>query len=526
MNATPLPASPSLWPRIGGTPDSASSRRLWRALAHPAKRPAALQGADAFGDALRGWIENRRASLLDWKRADAVITLARTFEGHSSTAFSDHAESAREAVITGRDTPEAVDLALATAYEAVRRVTGLRLHREQVMGALVMTRGCCAELATGEGKTLTAVLAATPDAWVGRGLHVVTVNDYLARRDAEITGDAYRVLGITVGCVQETSTQPQRRAAYAKDVTYAADKQVIFDYLRDTLAAPLRARLTPLLLGDLTSETDGEEACAWTRRVVQRGHHAAIVDEADSVLIDDAVTPAIISGRPEDDESVEHYRIAARIADRLKADHDYKPDPETKRVSLTDRGRASLVEWAGELPPFWRGPRRREELLTLALAAKEHYLRGRDYIVRDGTVQIVDRSTGRVLPGRQWQFGVHQSVEAKEGVPVTREAAATARVSYQSYFRRYARLSGMSGTCREVADELWKWYRLPVARVPTHRPVARVHEPDRFSMTEEEKLRAVVERVERESTAAARCSSAPGASDHPRFWAPCSAPEG
>jgi preprotein translocase subunit SecA len=229
--------------------------------------------------------------------------------------------------------------------------------------------------------------------------------------------------------------------------------------------------------------------------VLQRGLHAAIVDEADSILIDEAVTPAIVALQtkaPEAEASnwggEEHYRTAARIAGTLTAGRHYTADPRPRRIEMTESGREALAEAAASLPPFWAGPRRREELLVQALTVKEFYHQGEDYIIREGKVAIVDRSTGRVLEGRQWQLGIHQAVEAKEGLEVTGARTTSARTSYQRFFQRYQRLGGMTGTAWEVRHELWRDYRLPVVRIPTHRPVARVHARDRVLMTESDKF--------------------------------------
>ena len=234
---------------------------------------------------------------------------------------------------------------------------------------------------------------------------------------------------------------------------------------------------------------------AWGRKVVQRGLFAAIVDEADSVLIDDSVTPAIISAPTGEAPGQEHLVVAAELARQMNPPEDYTVDTRLRKVKMTDAGRERLAALSERLPPFWAGPRRREELLVQALYAKELYKRGEEYVIKDGGVLIVDRSTGRILPGRQWQLGVHQAVEAKEGLKLTAENVAVARSSYQTFFQKYRRLSGMTGTAHEVAREMWAWYRLPVVRVPTHKPVARTKARDRVLANEDQKLAAAVDRV-------------------------------
>jgi preprotein translocase subunit SecA len=491
------------------------SDRLWAALVPVGRRRQPTRGADVFGEYVLGVARRWRARRLDWSRAERIEARAEVLGAQGERAFDAAIAEARDRLMVSAGDASAVDEAFAVGYEALRRELGLSLHRVQVLAALAMHEGCCAELATGEGKTVTAILPAALAGWTGRGVHVITVNDYLARRDAETTRGVYKRLGLRVGVIQETISNDERREAYAADVTYSSDKQVIFDYLRDRLLAPLSPRLTPLLLDEVfgggwrergslglgDGEGGGSSAARasvdWSRRVVQRGLHAAIVDEADSVLVDDAVTPAIISGEAEGRESTNAgvFRLGAHVARELKEGEDYRVDRELRRVTLTEAGKGTLARMAESFPPFWAGPRRREELAQQALTAKELYRLGDDYVIRDGAIQLVDRSTGRILPGRQWQLGMHQAVEAKEGLAITPERRTTSRSSYQAFFQRYRRLAGMTGTAREVASELWRWYRLPVVRIPTHKPVIRVQHADRAFVTMEEKFKAVAERT-------------------------------
>lgn len=473
-------------------------RRLWSFLAAPGERREPLRGADVFGARASGFAARARARRLDPARVERILSLGAALRDHSAAAFASHVEGVRELAVLRHDDVDAVDRAFAAGFEAVRRATALSLHPVQVHAALAMSRGCCAELATGEGKTITAILPAALDAWQGRGVHVLTVNDYLAQRDAETTKEAYRLLDVRVGVLSDGMPPPERRAAYNADVTYAADKQVIFDYLRDRLVSPLAPRLAGLLLSELAPEA--KEKDRWGERVVQRGLYSAIVDEADSILVDEAVTPAIISSAKGQAEAggAEHFRLAAMLADRFEEGRDYTIDHVQRRVRLTPVGRAALATMAAHLPAFWAGPRRSEELLTTAIGARVLYMRGRDYLVRDGEVLIVDRSTGRALPGRQWQLGIHQAVEAKEGLPVSADSGPVARISYRGFIQRYRRVSGMTGTAAEVAHELWEAYQLPVVRVPTHKPVVREEPPDQVFHTRQEKLEALAVRVEQE----------------------------
>lgn len=478
-----------------GSESAPASRRLWEQLSHPTRRTPPPTGPDVLGAWVKGVSERRKLRYDRRARAEGIIARSDEFRDVSDAVLTDAVESARDAVLLGY-TQAAVDQAFAVTREAIRRELGLSLYPEQVIGGLIMAEGACAEMATGEGKTVTAILPTALFGWSGRGVHVLTVNDYLAARDAEITSPVYRRLGMSVGVVIDATKRTDRRAAYDADITYAADKQIVFDYLRDRLAAPPGATLSGSILRSMTEENEP----GWMSQVVHRGFHAVIVDEADSVLIDEAATPAIIAAEElsegsGEDPSGRHHMIAAEIACSLAPEEDYKVDRKLRHVELTDEGRERLREMTGQLPAFWTGPRRSEELVRTALVAKEIQVLGDDYIIRDGKVEIVDRSTGRVLEGRQWQMGLHQAVEAKEGLDPTRARRTSTRISYARFFQQYRHIAGMSGTLREVADELWRTYNLSVVRVPTHRPVIRDERRDVVYTTEQDKLEAVVQRV-------------------------------
>ncbi len=475
---------------------AASTQRLWRPFSYRPPRPHEVKELDRYNETLIG--AARRAM---WSRrrlraaADRVVHLSDSFMRLSEAALDEEIETAREAARRGRRDHEARTHAFAVVREAVRRTIGLRLFVEQVMGAWVMEDGCLAEMATGEGKTVTACLTAAVQGWMGYGAHVVTVNDYLARRDAELNGPVYKRLGLSVGVVQDQSRPGERLEAYARDITYITDQQLIFDYLRDKLHAPLQPRVSSLLLDEVTDTAMSGPRELWTNRIVQRGLYSAIIDEADSVLIDQATTPAIIGAEGGEDKSAQYYYTAAELALKLRRGEHYAVDLQQHRVDLTDAGRERLAEIADALPPFWSGPRRRAELVTQALVARELYHLEDHYIVRDGDVHIVDPQTGRVLEGRQWQLGLHQAVQAKEGLKVTAARETMARISYQRFFQLYRRRSGMTGTAWEVRKEMWSIYRLPVVRIPTHKPMIRRHLPDRMFLDRESKFRAVADRV-------------------------------
>ncbi|BCS96175.1 hypothetical protein DSLASN_18070 [Desulfoluna limicola] len=377
----------------------------------------------------------------------------------------------------------------ALIREMSQRTLGMRPFDVQVMGAWAMISGMVAEMETGEGKTLTATLAAGTAALAGLPVHVISVNDYLTQRDAELTRPLYEALGLSVGCVTQEKTPHERRLAYGCDITYCTNKDVVFDYLRDTMR--LRERTHPLLRqADQLCDPGSEGAT-----LHQRGLCFAIVDEADSVLIDEARTPLIISGESGGEAEEQFLRQALALAETLVKDRDYLVDPGRRTISLTESGKA-LVKGAGRaLGPLWQGTVRREEAVGKALSATFLFHRDEHYLVDEGTVQIIDEFTGRVMPDRSWEKGLHQLIEIKEGCDLTRQRETLARISYQRFFRRYLRLSGMTGTAREVKRELWSVYRLPVVKIPPNRPPRRKMSGDRIYRTREEKYETVVDRV-------------------------------
>jgi len=389
-----------------------------------------------------------------------------------------------------RDTDQDWCRAFALVREVASRQIGQMPYPVQLMGAWAIAAGCVAEMATGEGKTLTATMPATVAAWRGRGCHIVTVNDYLAKRDAEWMGPIYRFCGLTVGYIEQGMEGRDRRAAYAADVTYCTNKEVCADFLRDRL---ILARLggRPVWLDNLIGGTniDGQ--------LVQRGLFFAIVDEADSVLIDEAVTPLIISSQRGDDQQVEAFRQAADLASGLQEGIDYHVDVQHQDIELTDEGIAHLEELASGLGGIWRVARCRQELAIKALMAREIYGRDRQYIVDQDKVVIVDDFTGRLMPDRQWRDGLHQAVEAKEKVEVTAPKETLARVSFQRFFRLYRSLAGMTGTAKEAAGEFWLIYGLPVAVIPPNRPCIRQYWPDVVLATEQEKWGWIVREIVR-----------------------------
>src|SRR5438477_251015 len=380
--------------------------------------------------------------------------------------------------------------AFALVREASRRVLRMRHFDEQLVGGAVLHTGKIAEMKTGEGKTLVATLPAYLNALEGKGVHVVTVNDYLARRDSEWMGRIYRFLGMTVGVIQHDLKDDERQIAYSADITYGTNNEFGFDYLRDNMKFELA-------------------------HYVQRGHHYAIVDEVDSILIDEARTPLIISGPAE--ESTDLYYEVDRIIPRLKAGAvtrgdtkaeerealeatgDYIKDEKHKTVTLTESGMAKAEELlAGELEPGGLyDPANMPFLHHVNQALRAHVLfhRDVDYMVKDGEVVIVDEFTGRLMPGRRWSDGLHQAVEAKEKVKIERENQTLATVTFQNYFRKSKKLAGMTGTADTEAEEFAKIYNLDVVVIPPNRTLRRVENPDLVYRTEKEKWDAIVTEI-------------------------------
>jgi preprotein translocase subunit SecA len=382
--------------------------------------------------------------------------------------------------------PDDIALCFALIREAAGRILNQRHYDVQLIGGYALLRGMIAEMDTGEGKTLTVTLAAITAAFCGMPVHIVTVNDYLAQRDAEVLGPLYAFFGVTVGCVVEGMSRDERRAAYASDVTYCTNKELAFDYLRDILALGRRRGHLRFKIGALTGSDDV------TSRVVLRGLHFAIVDEADSVLVDEARTPLILSQEANAEGQAELYRQALEVARTLTAGRDYTIWGDDRSVQLTSHAVDQLRELADIFGGPWRNRVHREELIIQALTAIHLMRRDEHYIVREDKVQIVDEYTGRVMADRFWTDGLHQMIELKESCPMSGTRLTLARMTYQRFFRRYRRLSGLSGTAREIGSELWCVYRLAIAQIPPNRPSRRKAVPAVVARDLETKWRLVV----------------------------------
>lgn len=381
--------------------------------------------------------------------------------------------------------------AFALVREAARRTTGMAQFPVQLMGGIALFEGHIAEMQTGEGKTLTAVGPTFLRALAGRGCHVITVNDYLANRDADHMGVIYQTLGLSVGKILTEMEPDDRRANYAKDVTYGTAKEFGFDFLRDRLRSggmdKLVDRSRPMKTGPETGEAP-----------VQRGHYFALVDEADSILIDEARTPLIIGlMRHNDPAMVNLFRWSRMTASQLQRNVDFDYRIDRKEARLTDQGCRRVLLTAKPRLIEAIDMDRIYDAVEKALVARLGFLRDRDYVVADEKIVIVDESTGRALDGRKWQDGLHQAVEAQEQVPITALTGQAARVTVQSYFRQYTHLAGMTGTATAVASELRKTYSLKVARIPTNRPCIRQQYPSRVFRTLKAKWEAAADETAR-----------------------------
>ncbi len=406
------------------------------------------------------------------KKVEAIVGQVNGLEPEIS-ALSDEelvSETAtfREQLERGATADDILPRAFAVVREVARRLLGERAYDVQVTGAVVLHRGGVAEMKTGEGKTLAATMPVYLNALSGQGVHVVTVNDYLARRDSEWMGQVYRFLGLEVGTIVPGLNYEQRREAYGCDITYGTNNEFGFDYLRDNMA------VSP-------------------KQLVQRELHYAIVDEVDSVLIDEARTPLIISGVPR--KSAGTYMKLARIARRLKPEEHYTVDEKAGTVLPTDEGIAQVEESLGIENLFDPENIEYSHSLNQALKAKELRKRDRDYVIQDGQVVIIDQFTGRMMAGRRYGDGLHQAIEAREGVEIREETQTLATITLQNYYRMYDKLAGMTGTAATEADELHEIYGLDVVVIPTNRPMVREDLPDAVYRSTEAKMQAVVEDI-------------------------------
>ena len=370
-----------------------------------------------------------------------------------------------------------------------RQILGMFPFDVQVMGAKVILDGKVAEMNPGEGKTLTASLAAATMALAGVPVHVISVNDYLTARDADLLEPLYNSLGLSVGTIVQGMSPEERRQAYLCDITYCTNNEVTFDYLKDTITLGGAHNPAHLHAESLCEKNDR------AKKLLLRGLHFAIVDEADSVLIDEARTPLIISRQTDNTEEQQTLQQALDIIDQLVEGEDYKLDSQKGIVTLLDQGKYKVSDLTMDLGPLWVSLVRREELIKKALTARYLFRRDEHYLVQDGKVQIIDQYTGRLMPDRSWEGGLQQLIELEEDCETSFQNETIARISYQRFFRRYLRLGGMTGTAREVRTELNRVYRLPVVAIPTNEVLKRKCTGRVVYATEQQKWQSIIERV-------------------------------
>jgi preprotein translocase subunit SecA len=430
----------------------------------------------------RWWLGLRAHQL----QADAAERALPRWRALAPRAFA--AELTQLRARLGRDglLPQHMAQALAATSEAVRRTLGLTPYRTQLLAATVILDNRLAEMATGEGKTLAALLAAATGGLAGIPVHVLTTNDYLVARDAERLAPVYALLGLSVGAVTQGMDDPQRRAAYACDITYVTAKQLVFDYLRDSTR-------TGAALQDLARRAQalGHDSPP----ALLRGLCMAVVDEADSLLIDEARTPLVLSRQADDPAGHAFLWQAYVTSGELREGTDFHIAPDDGQPRLTDAGRERLQALCAPLGGRWRSARLREDAIGLALQARHTHHRDQHYLVRAGRVEIIDATTGRGAPGRVWARGLHTLIEIKEGCKPSPATRTVAQISYQRFFPRYLRLGGMSGTLTDARGELREIYRLPVVRVPLRTPSARVRLHTRLYPSQPDLWTAVSERV-------------------------------
>ena len=412
--------------------------------------------------------------------AKQVNALEADFEGLSDAELREETEKFKARLADGETLDRLLPEAFAAVREASKRTIGKRHFDVQIMGGAALHQGNVAEMRTGEGKTLVATLPSYLNALTGKGVHVITTNDYLAQYQSELMGRVHRALGLETGCILSSMTPAQRREQYAMDITYGTNNEFGFDYLRDNMAWSLK---------DL----------------VQREHHYAIVDEVDSILIDEARTPLIISGPA--DAATKWYTEFSKLVRRLERGEagdalrgiepwgDYEVDEKKKTVGVLEQGIEKVEDYLGIDNLYESANTPLIGYLNNAIKAKELFTRDKDYVVMDGQVMIVDEHTGRILPGRRYNEGMHQAIEAKEGVEIKNENQTLATVTLQNYFRMYDKLAGMTGTAQTEAAELHQIYKVGVLSIPTNRPMIRVDQPDLVYRTEEAKFNAVVDDI-------------------------------
>lgn len=468
--------------------------KSWRAEANFKKLRELPKGLDSWYDATGGFLLRRiPKKIMLMRRAKAVLKLDARFVDLSEEDLKKEVQRYKEIFMTGRENSRIVNEAFAVVREVCWRVKKMKPYQVQVAGGLAIELGSIAEMSTGEGKTLTATMPGVIAGWRGKGCHVMTTNSYLAQRDAEEMRPVYEYCGLTVGHLEDSMQPAERKQAYLADITYCTNKDVAADFLRDQMALGHGNNGTSELLKKVSGISSNQKS-----ETVLRGLECAIVDEADSVLIDDGVTPLLISGEnPDKEEQSKIYKQGFELTKIFIEGQHYNVDFRYKEILFTKEGEKLLASEARKLGGIWSGEVRSYELLNQALNVKHFFIKDKQYIIDDGKVVIVDEATGRLMPDRFWRSGMHQAVEAKEGVEINADKDTFARISFQKFFRLYRKLSGMTGTGKEAVREFWYYYHLSVISIPTNRKCLRKQGCDRVYISEASKWKAVLKEVQK-----------------------------
>lgn len=451
--------------------------------------PGVLETQARIGVAKVNYLMERRKFNLNYI-VTKVNKFEKTINKFSDRVMEEHIQQLRKRLNRYGMQEDLLIQSFATVREVAFRTLGKRHFDEQLLGGWVMMNGMIAEMETGQGKTLTATLPACTAALAGIPVHIMTANEYLAERDQKIIQPLFKKMGISSAVVIDRMALEARRSAYQRDIVYSTSQQITFDYLRDRIEMGGDIGKLQIQFKHLQNQQLNKPSA-----ILLRGLCFTIIDEADSLLIDEAKTPLIISQTRQSDEQSHYLYDALYLATSLKKKLEFSLDEQQFDISLTDAGKNKLAELADDLDDFWQYKRRREIMVTQALKAKYLFHRDMDYLIRDDKVVIIDPLTGRTMQDRSWENGLQQLIEAKEGCTITGERDPLTRISYQKFFKRYLHLAGMSGTVTEVAGELNKVYDLRVVKIPTHKPSQRKLYPEKVFKNKDQKWQAFIAQV-------------------------------
>lgn len=466
-----------------------SNSKSWRAEASLQKIRDLPQGLDVAHDYCIGQLKQhscRKITLM--QRARSILKLDAIYSSKSESELKADITYFKEIFSLGRESKQDVNKAFALVREVCWRVMKMKPYKVQLAGGLAIECAYIAEMSTGEGKTLTATLPGVLAGWRGRGCHIMTTNTYLAERDAEEMRPVYEYCGLSVASLKDEMLPSERKVAYLADITYCTNKDVAADFLRDQLTLGHGSSGVAELLNRIAGKKDSAE-------IVLRGLECAIVDEADSVLIDDGVTPLLISGESKSAEKEKMYTDAKELAAQFLENEHYTVSERYREITLERKGIKLLEKLRKDLGGVWCGDVRSRELLNQALNVRHFFILDKQYIIDDDKVVIVDEATGRLMPDRFWRSGIHQAVEAKEGVKINPDKETFARISFQKFFRLYRKLSGMTGTGKETMREFWYYYHLNVVSIPTNKKCIRRQYHPQVYVTEDEKWSGVVKNI-------------------------------